>query len=125
MLDRILDHRERQQIRKARQRKQSMRYAIIFFAIALVMLAVGAVVESGKPAEAAKTAKPTGPSVAHQQEMDEIEEFVDIVTKPIDELTSEEIDLMGEKAEDPCYAQNVEVEQGMMAEAIAECKGLT
>jgi hypothetical protein len=55
MLDRILDHRERQQIRKARQRKQAMRYGVIFFAIALVVLAVGAVMEASSPAEEPKT----------------------------------------------------------------------
>lgn len=125
MLERILDHRERQQIRKARQRKQAMRYGAIFFAIALVVLAAGAVLEAASPAEETKAATPVAEvSSANQQDLQEIDEFVDIMTKPIDELTSEEIDLMGEKAEDPCYAQNAEVEQGLMAEEIAACKGL-
>jgi DNA-directed RNA polymerase specialized sigma24 family protein len=122
MLERILDHRERQQIRKARQRKQTMRYGVIFFAIALVVLAVGAVMEAASPAEEPKVAKPAGPSVAQQEEMYEIEEFADAVTKPLEELSSEDLDLVSEKAEDPCYEENSMLPQDEMVEAIYACK---
>ena len=57
MLDRILDHRERHQIRKARQQKQALRYGAIILVVGMVFLAVGAVMESASPAEKPKASE--------------------------------------------------------------------
>lgn len=133
MFDRFLEYREAQQFRKARQRRQNIRYLIMFSAVLLVLLLGAYVVDAVKPAEATDTkpvaTAPNQPEVQETQEIQEeqqvtseIERFAYIVTKPMDTLTSEDIDFMGEKAKDPCYEKNAMLPRDQMVEAITACK---
>jgi hypothetical protein len=123
MLKRYTEYREMQQLRKDHLKKQRMRYGLIFFAIMGVLLIAISVVEAVSPAAPAKsTAKVSTVDQQKMQEKQEIQEFAYIVTKPIDELTSEEIDAMGAKAGDPCYEKNALLPEDEMVEAILACK---
>ena len=87
------------------------------------ILVVMAVVDTFKPAEPSKASTPVSAvSPAVQQEKQEIEQFAYIVTKPLDELTSEDIDFMGVKAKDPCYEKYAELPSEQMIAKIAACK---
>jgi len=121
MFKRYTEYRETQQLRKDHLAKQKMRYALIALLIMVPLFAVLAVVEASAPAEPVKTAPAVSP--ANQQETREIEEFAYIVTKPLDELTSEDIDLMGKHSKDPCYEKNALLPREQMIVAITKCKG--
>lgn len=125
MLKRYIEYREMQQLRKDHLRKQNLRNLAIM-ASALVVLLVGTyVVKAFRPVESSQAAKPTGPSLVSQKEMQEIEEFATAVTKPMGELTKEDLDLVGAKAKDPCYDKNAQLPQEQMMSAIAKCKGIS
>jgi hypothetical protein len=129
MFKRIIEHREMQQLRKDHLAKQRMRYTLIALVIMIPMFAVLAVIEAATPAEPVKAEAKTAESVptvsaANQQEIQDIESFAYIVTKPLDELKSSEIDLMGEKASDPCYEKNALLPREEMIVAIKKCKNL-
>lgn len=119
-IEQLLDYRERQQIRKDRLQKRNLRYLTIFFAVLLVLLLGAYAVDGLSP----KEAKPVAAKTVQQQELQKIDEFVSIMTKPVESVTQEDIDFIDTLEGDPCYEKNAEVEQGLMAEEIAKCKGL-
>jgi hypothetical protein len=126
MFKRYTEYREMQQLRKDHLAKQKMRYALIFMAVMGTLLVAMMVVEAvSKPSSPTKTAEVVSAiSAANQQEIQDIESFAYIVTKPLDELKSSEIDLMGEKASDPCYEKNALLPREEMIVAIKKCKNL-
>lgn len=123
MLEQFMDYRERQQMRKDRLQKRNMRYLFILFGLLLVIGIAASAVEAVKPEEKPKSSAVTM-SVADQQELQKIEEFTEIVTKPVGEVTSEDLALIDTVKNDPCYEKNALVEKELMVDAIAKCKGL-
>jgi hypothetical protein len=54
--------------------------------------------------------------------MQDIQAFADAVTKPLDTLSDEDLDLIGRKAKDPCYETNAILPKEQMLQAISSCK---
>lgn len=113
MIKRYTEYREMQQLRKDHLAKQKMRYLLLFLAILGALLLGMSVIEAVKPAEPVKTTV----SVKHQ----EIEKFADMVTKPLETFTKEDLALLDAKAEDPCYAKNAMLPKAEMIVAITAC----
>lgn len=121
MIERLIEYRESQQYRKDRLTKEKMRLAWKLFVVCLAVLMVAAAIESAQPDKPAKAAAvPT----AKQLEIQKIDKFVNVVTMPIDQLSDEDLTLLDSVSKDPCYEQNVQVEQALMADEIKKCKGL-
>lgn len=115
MLKRYTEYREMQQLRKDHLAKQKMRHLLILLAILGVLLLGMSVIKAIKLAEPVKSVSTV--SVKHQ----EIEKFANMVTKPADTLTAEDLALLNAKAEDPCYAKNAMLPKTEMIIAIAAC----
>jgi hypothetical protein len=130
MIKRIIEHREYQQLRKDQLMKAKMRQAMVIGPLLLVLLIAGGVVSEltkttpteAKPVSAVST--PTTPTtpITSSQETQDIEKFADVVTQPLETLSSEDLDFVGVKAKDPCYADNVSLPPDEMIEAITACK---
>src|SRR4051794_11999417 len=118
MFDRIIEYREMQQLRKDQRVKQQRRQLFIFLGVLgtllLVLLAINAATSpnssDAKTPERVKTVQmvPTEITQETQEtpEMQDIQAFADAVTKPLDTLSDEDLDLIGSKAGDPCYEAN-------------------
>jgi len=134
MIDRIIEYREAQQFRKDRLRRQNQKRALLILVPCMVILLIGAgisaIVGKEEPAPVAKAvATPSqvsepvevAPSV-DETEIEEIEQFAYIMTKPIEDVTGDELDFMGEKAEDPCYEKYSLLPVERMITKITACK---
>ena len=117
MIERLIEYQETRQFRKDRQRKQNMRYLTMMFAVLGVILVVVYIVDAFTPAEPSTPA----PTVSTSDKQD-IEKFAYVITKPVADLTSEEIDFMGVKAKDPCYEKYALLSAERMVTKITECK---
>lgn len=132
-------NKEMKRIRKHQERKQKLRILIISSGVMVAMFAALLGIELATPPEAAKSDSTVSVETqqetpqaeqeleaiqAEQQATSEIEKFAYIITKPLEDLTSEEIDFMGTKAGDPCYEKNALLPEEEMVSAIAECEGL-
>ena len=94
-----------------------MRYLMTLLAILGAVLVVVYIVDAFTPAEAPKSISTISPS-----DRQDIEKFAYIITKPMADLTSEEIDFMGVKAKDPCYEKYALLPAERMVTKIAACK---
>lgn len=124
MIKRIIEHREYQQLRREQMMKTKMRQAMFIVPLLLVLLIAGGIVSEMKktaPTETKPVSAVSTPTTSSQEAQD-IEKFSVIVTKPLETLSSEDLDFVGVKAEDPCYADNTSLPSDEMIEAIATCK---
>jgi hypothetical protein len=125
MIERLIEYREGQQFRKDRKRKQDQKRALLILVPCMIILLIGAgisaVIGGEKPAPVAKAVATPAPTVSSEEE-EEIEEFAYIMTKPIEDVTDDELDFMGEKAEDPCYEQYSLLPAERMIAKITACK---
>ena len=130
MFKQYMEHREFRQLRKDHLAKQKRRQALIIFAVLGAILAAMAVVELATKTEPSKpvaavskvATQETQEIQNEQQETSDIERFALIVTKPLETLTGEDLDFIGEKEDDPCYASNTQLPRDQMVEAIWACK---
>ena len=120
MIERLIEYQETRQFRKDRQRRQNMRYLTMMFAVLGVILVVVYIVDAFTPAEPSTPA----PTVSISDKQD-IEKFAYVITKPVADLTSEEIDFMGDKAKDPCYEKYALLSAERMVTKITECKRMS
>lgn len=120
MFKNIIEYRETQQYRKDQKQKQKLKYGLVLFAILSVLLIVTTAVEAMSPAEPVKPA--TVVATTEQPEIEEIQAFATAVTKPLDQLTKEDLDLVDAHDEDPCYADNVKLPSELMVQTIKACK---
>jgi cell division protein FtsB len=123
MFDRFFEYKEAQQFRKDRMRRRNMRYLVIFMAILGAVFVVVSIVNAISPPAKSATKQTVSTQIVSKQKQ-EIKEFADIVTKPLDTLTKEDLDLVDAKADDPCYAKNAKLPQDQMIKAISACKAL-
>lgn len=125
MIKQFIEYRETQQLRKDHQKKQKLEYALVVFAILGVLLIAMTAVEIMQPAP---PAKPVAVKSQETQEMQEMHEMQDIqafaaaVTKPLDQLTDEDLALVEAKAGDPCYEENTQLPSELMVKTIKACK---
>lgn len=117
MLKQYIEYREMQQLRKDHLAKQKRKQALILIAIFGALILVMGVIGMAKPAEPV-TQTPAAAVSNHQRE---IEKFADVVTKPVDTLSSEDLDFIGSKAGDPCYEKNAMLPREEMISAITAC----
>ena len=134
MIERLIEYREGQQFRKDRLRKQNQKRALLILvpcmAILLVVAGISAIMGEEKPVTVAKAVSTPSqvsepvevvPSV-DEEEIDDIEQFAYIVTKPLDQLTSEDLDFVESKAKDPCYETYAGLPNDQMITKITACK---
>jgi hypothetical protein len=134
MLERLIEYREGQQFRKDRKKKQDQKRALMILvpcmAILLVAAGISAVVGGEEPVPVVKAVATPSPASepveiapsVDEEEIDDIEHFAYIVTKPLDELTSEDLDFVESKAEDSCYARYAGLPNDQMITKITACK---
>lgn len=129
MFSKIIEYREMQQLRKDHLAQKKMRQALIFFGICVALLLVMSVVDAMKPAPVKPVkhsihspSKPAAFSDAQQQELDDIKQFAVAVTKPLETLDQDDLDLVQSKAGDPCYENNTQLPADKMVVAISACK---
>ena len=131
MIERIIEYREAQQFRKDRKRKQDQKRALMVLVPCMVILLIGAgisaIMGKEKPVPVAKAvstpSQVSEPVVAVPPvDEEEIERFAYIMTKPIEDVTGDELDFMGEKAEDPCYERYSLLPAKRMVAKITACK---
>lgn len=122
MFKNIIEYRETQQYRKDQKQKQKLQYGLVLFAILAVLLIATTAVEAMTPSKAVKPTVSTTVATTDQQETQEIQAFATAVTKPLDQLTKEDLDLVDAHDEDPCYADNVKLPSELMVQTIKACK---
>ena len=131
MIERLIEYQEGTQFRKDRKRKQDQKRALIILVPCMVILLIGAgisaIVGEEKPVSVVKAvATPSQASepveVVPSVDEEEIEQFAYIRTKPIEDVTSDELDFMGEKAEDPCFERYSLLPVERMIAKITACK---
>lgn len=123
MFKQIVEYREMQQLRKDHLMQKKQRMMFVILAILGVVLLATYVVKTVMPTNPVKAAAAVSTvDAAKQQELSDIEEFADIVTKPSDQLESTDFDLVGKKAHDPCYEKNALLPREEMIVAITACK---
>lgn len=123
MIKRLIEHREYQQLRRDQMRKEKIRQAMILMPVMFVILAAVAAVSAIVPAKEKPVATVSKPVSAVSSETQDAERFADVVTMPVEDLTSDDLEFLKSKENNPCYAGNVDVEQGVMAEEIMACEG--
>lgn len=120
MIKRWIEHREYQQLRKDQMNEKKMKQAGVVVLVGLALLfAIGFVTEE-VPTE--KTAKPGAAVYQPVSAVSDAEKFTELVTMPAENLTPDDLEFLKSKENNPCYAGNIDVEQGMMAEEIAACE---
>lgn len=130
MFKQIIEYREMQQLRKDHLMKQRQRMMFIIIPVLCVVLLASYIVDAVKPSEPVKAATtsqstqevPTMSDSVKQQELSNIEEFAYMVTHPVDEMQSGDLDLLDDKANDPCYEKNAQLPEEEMVVAITACK---
>lgn len=122
MIKRLIEHREYQQLRRDQMRKEKIRQAMIILPVIFVILAAVAAVSAIVPAKEKPVATVSKPVSAVSSKTQDAERFADVVTMPVENLTSDDLEFLKSKENNPCYAGNVDVEQGMMAEEIMACE---
>jgi hypothetical protein len=120
MFKNIIEYRETQQYRKDQKQKQKLKYGLVLFAILGVLLIATTAVEAMTPTKPPTAS--TTVATTEQQELQEIQAFATAVTKPLDQLTKEDLDLVDAHDEDPCYADNVKLPSELMVQTIKACK---
>lgn len=120
-------NKEMKRLRKQQAAKQKLRLLIILGAVSVGVLLVFAGMEMATPPEASSPAVSASQEKPEdiqeeQQVTSEIERFAYVVTKPLDQLTSEDLEFVEEMADDPCYEDNVSLPQEKMIDAITACK---
>ena len=129
MLKQYIEYRETQQLRKDHLNKQKQRQALIIIGVLGALLALVMFVKALSPAEPVATpatpvvsgATAAQPEQQSQAVVQDAEKFAVIVTKPLDTLTSEDLDFIDTKADDPCYADNTQLPKAEMVDAIVAC----
>ena len=119
MIKRIIEHREYQQLRRDQMAEKKFKQAGIVVLLGLLLLGIGGIFEATTPKPQVK------PGAAVYQPVSTVsdpEKFAGLVTMPVENLTPDDLAFLKSKENDPCYAGNVDVEQGMMAEEIAACE---
>jgi hypothetical protein len=132
MIERIIEYKEAREFRKDRKRRQDQKRALMVLVPCMVILLIGAgisalVGKEEKPVPAAQTvATPSQASepveVVPSVDEEEIEQFAYIMTKPIEDVTGDELEFMGEKAEDPCFERYSLLPVERMIAKITACK---
>ena len=128
MLKHYTEYRETQQLRKDHLAQKKQRQAFLIVSILGALLTLVMIVKAVTPAEPVTAATPivqpvtaATPAEIPVEATAEAEQFAVIVTKPLETLTSDDLDFMTEKAEDPCYASNVQLPREEMIAAIVAC----
>src|SRR3954470_6610137 len=121
MFNRYMEYKETRQFRQAQAISQNRRQLFVLFPIMGTLLVAISAVKAVMPTEPAKSAVPSV-LTTQQKELQDIQRFAVVVTKPLDTLTSEDLDLVGSKAHDPCYESNAMLPAEQMVEAISTCK---
>lgn len=120
MIKRWIEHREYQQLRKDHMDEKKLRQAGIVILAGLVLLfAVGAMEKlfpEPKPVKAPSVVK-----VVPQKALD-AERFATLVTMPVEQLSSEDLDFIGSKTGNPCYEPYVQLSHDDMVNAIKACE---
>jgi hypothetical protein len=131
MIERLIEYKEAREFRKERKRKQDQKRALMVLvpcmAILLIGAGISAIMGKEEPAPVVKAvATPSQVSkpveVVPSVNEEEIEKFAYIMTKPIEDVTGDELEFMGEKAEDPCYEQYSLLPAERMVAKITACK---
>lgn len=120
MFKHYYEAREMRQLRKAQAALQKRQQLFILVGILVVLMVVISVSKALMPTEPAKSAvsKPNPRVVA------DIQEYADVVTKPLETLTQRDLDLVTRRENDPCYAKYVGIglNREQIAAAITVCK---
>lgn len=120
MIKRLIEHREYQQLRKDHMREKSLKQAGIVVIFGLLLLGIGGFFEMTTPDTT--SVKPGAAVYQPVETVSDADKFAELVTMPAEDLTPDDLAFLKSKEKDPCYAGNVDVEQGMMAEEIAACE---
>ncbi len=120
MIKRWIEHREYQQLRRDQKAKEAQRIALFVVPIGIAFLFAIGLVTKEVPTE--KVAKPGAAVYQPVSAVSDAEKFTELVTMPAENLTPDDLAFLKNKENDPCYAGNIDVEQGMMAEEIAACE---
>lgn len=123
MIKRWIEHREYQQLRRDQMAEKKFKQSGIVVLFCVALLFVGGAIEMvTKEVPTEKTVKPGAAVYQPVSTVSDAEKFTELVTMPAENLTPDDLEFLKSKENNPCYAGNLDVEQGMMAEEIAACE---
>lgn len=122
MIKRWIEHREYSQLRKDQMNDKKFKQAGIVAVFGVVLLLIGGALEQvtpePKPIKAPHVAK-----VLPQTALD-AERFAELITMPLDQLQSDDLEFIDTKADNPCYAEFTQLPAEDMVNAIKACEVL-